>query len=69
MTTLTSSSGSGGVRKTKLAVGAIAIAFLLLFLILGIIGVFSFEEWVIADVLVALVGNLILRTVGRQRKQ
>ena len=57
------------MRKTKLAVGAIAIAFLLLFMILGIIGVFSFEEWVIADVLVALVGNLILRTVGRQRKQ
>ena len=64
-----SSSGSRGVRKTKVTVGAIAIAFLLLFLILGIIGVFSFEEWIIADVLVALVGNLILRTVGRQRKQ
>ena len=57
------------MRKIKLTVGAIAIAFLLLFMILGIIGVFSFEEWVIADVLVALVGNLILRTVGRQRKQ
>ena len=57
------------MRKTKLAVGAIAIAFLLLFMILGILGVFSFGEWIIADVLVALVANLILRTVGRQRKQ
>ena len=63
------SSGSRGVRKTRVTVGAIAIAFLLLFMILGIIGVFSFGEWVIADVLVALVANLILRTVGRQRKQ
>ncbi len=57
------------MRKTKFAVGAIAIAFLLLFMILGILGVFSFGEWIIADVLVALVANLILRTVGRQRKQ
>lgn len=64
-----SSSGSRGVHKTKVTVGAIAIAFLLLFMILGIIGVFSLGEWLIADVLVALVANLILRTVGRQRKQ
>jgi hypothetical protein len=63
------SSGPREVRKTKVTVGAIAIAFLLLFTILGIIGVFSLEEWLIADVLVALVANLILRTVGRQRKQ
>jgi len=57
------------MRKTKVTVGAIAIAFLLLFMILGIIGVFSFAEWIIADVLVAIVANLIFRTVGRQRKQ
>jgi hypothetical protein len=57
------------VHKTKVTVAAVAIAFLLLFMILGIIGVFSFGEWIIADVLVALVANLILRTVGRQRKQ
>ena len=60
---------SSGVRKTKVIVGAIAIAFLLLFTILGIVGVFSAGEWLIADVVVALVANLILRTVGRQRKQ
>jgi hypothetical protein len=64
-----SGSGSRGVRKTKTTVGVIAIAFLLLFTILGIVGVFSLGEWLIADVLVALVANLILRTVGRQRKQ
>ena len=68
MSALTSS-GPRGVHKTKVTVAAVAIAFLLLFMILGIIGVFSFGEWIIADVLVALVANLILRTVGRQRKQ
>ena len=57
------------MRKTKVTVGAIAIAFLLLFTIFGIVRVFSLEEWLIADVLVALVANLILRMVGRQRKQ
>lgn len=60
---------SSGVRKTKVIVGAIAIAFLLLFTILGITGFFSAGEWLIADIIVALVANLILRTVGRQRKQ
>ena len=60
---------SSGVRKTKVIVGAIAIAFLLLFTILGITGVFSAGEWLIADIIVALVANLILRTVGRKRKQ
>jgi hypothetical protein len=57
------------VRKTKVIVGAIAIAFLLLFTILGITGFFSAGEWLIADIIVALVANLILRTVGRKRKQ
>ena len=60
---------SSGVRKTKVIVGAIAIAFLLLFTILGITGFFSVGEWLIADIIVALVANLILRTVGRKRKQ
>ena len=60
---------SSGVRKTKVIVGAIAIAFLLLFTILGITGFFNVGEWLIADIIVALVANLILRTVGRKRKQ
>jgi hypothetical protein len=60
---------SSGARKTKVIVGAIAIAFLLLFTILGITGFFSAVEWLIADVVVALVANLILRTVGRKRNQ
>jgi hypothetical protein len=64
-----SGSGSAGARKTRVAVGAIAIAFLLLFTILGIVRVFSLGEWLLADVVVALVANLIFRTVGRQRKQ
>ena len=64
-----SSSVSPGVRKKKAAVGAVGIAFLLLFTVLAFMGVFSFVEWLIADVVVALVANLILRRVGRQTKQ
>ena len=64
-----SSPGSRGVRKTKAIVGAIAIAFLLVFTILGILRVFSLGEWLLADILVALVANLIFRMVGRRTKQ
>ena len=60
---------SRGVRRTKVTVGVVAIAFLLVFTILGIVRVFSLGEWLLADLVVALVANLIFRTVGRQRKQ
>jgi len=53
----------------KLVVGAIAITFLLLFTILALAHVLSLEEWLIADFVVALAANLILRAIGRQRAQ
>jgi hypothetical protein len=64
-----SSSCDRGVRKTKVIVGAVAIAFLLLFTVFAFVGVFSFVEWLVADVVVALVANLVLRRVGRRTKQ
>jgi hypothetical protein len=60
---------SSGPRKMKLVVGAIAITFLLLFTILALAHVLSLEEWLIADFVVALAANLILRAIGRQRAQ
>ena len=60
---------SFGVRKTKRIVGAIAIVLLLLFTVLALLGVFSLVEWLIADIVVALMANLILKRVGRQTKQ
>jgi hypothetical protein len=65
------SSGSGlaSARRTRRTVGAVAIALLLLFTVLAFIRIFSLLEWLIADVVVALVANLIFRRVGRQTKQ
>ena len=52
------------VRNRKRAIGAIAIALLLLFTILAILGLISFIIWVLADLVVAAVANLLLRRVG-----
>lgn len=65
----TSGSGSDAVRKTKATVGAIAITLLLLFTFLALLGAISPLEWIIADIIVAVVANLILRSLGKPRKQ
>ncbi len=62
-------SGSDAVRKTKNRVGAIAIVLLMLFTVLAFLGIISSFEWIIADVIVAVVANLIFRIVGKQRNQ
>jgi len=65
------SSGSGlaSARRTRRTVGAVAIALLLLFTVLAFVRIFSLLEWLIGDLAVALVANLIFRRVGRQTKQ
>jgi ABC-type transporter Mla maintaining outer membrane lipid asymmetry permease subunit MlaE len=57
-------SGSS-VRRKKNAVGIVAIALLLFFTVLAFAGYLSFIEWVVADVIVALIANLILRKIGK----
>jgi len=64
-----SASMLAAARGEKRVVGAVAVALLLLFTVLAFIRVFSLLEWLIADVAVALVANLIFRTIGRQTKQ
>jgi len=56
---------SSRVLKKRRIVGVVAIALLLLFTVLALIGVFNWLEWVIADLAVALMANLILRRIGR----
>ncbi len=56
------------VRRKKRVVGVVAIALLIVFTVLGLIGVFSFIEWVIADLVVALIGNLLLRRLDKQAR-
>jgi hypothetical protein len=56
-------------RRKKRVVGAVAVALLLMFTVLAFIRIFSLIEWLLADAVVALVANLILRRIGRQTKQ
>lgn len=53
------------VRKKKNIVGIIAIALLLLFTILTLAGIITALEWIIADLVVAVIANLILRRIGK----
>jgi hypothetical protein len=53
------------IRNRKRAIGAIAIALLLLFTVMALLGWISFIVWVLADLVVAGVANLLLRRVGR----
>ena len=59
---------SGSIRKKKNIVGVVAIALLLLLTALSIVRVLSLVEWIIADLVVAVAANLILKTIGQQRQ-
>ena len=53
------------LRKRKRTIGIIAIALLLLFTVLALLGVITVFVWVLADLAVALIANLLLKKVGR----
>ena len=53
------------IRQRKRTIGIIAIALLVLFTALAFFGVISAIVWVLADVAVAAIANLLLRRVGR----
>jgi hypothetical protein len=53
------------IRRRKRTIGIIAITLLLLFTVLAILQVISFIVWVLADLVVAGIANLLLRRVGR----
>jgi uncharacterized membrane protein len=52
-------------RNKKRAVGAVAIALLLLFTVLAILGYIPLLLWIAADLVVAAVANLLFRRIGR----
>ncbi len=52
-------------RNKKRAIGAIAIALLLVFTVLAFLGYIPFIIWIVADLIVAGIANLLLRRVGR----
>lgn len=52
------------IRKQKRTIGIIAVTLLLVITVLAIIMHTSFIIWVLADLIVAGVANLLLRRVG-----
>ena len=56
---------SDKTRNKKRAIGAIAIVLLLIFTVLAFLGYIPFLIWIIADLVVAGIANLLLRRVGR----
>lgn len=53
------------IRQRKRTIGVIAIILLLIITVLAIFLHISFLVWVVADLAVAAVANLLLRRVGR----
>jgi len=52
-------------HNQKRAIGAIAVMLLLIFTVLYCLGWISFLVWILADLVTAVVANLLLRRIGR----
>jgi hypothetical protein len=52
------------IRNQKRTIGVVSIALLLLFTVLAIANQISFIVWVVLDLVVAAIANLLLRRVG-----
>ena len=68
---LTATQNSKPVKRGRIkrVVGLIAIALVVVFTILSIRGIISFVEWILLEVMVALIANIIFRTVDERGKQ
>jgi len=53
------------IRRRKRTIGIIAITLLMVITVLAILLHISFVFWVLADLVVAGIANLLLRRVGR----
>jgi hypothetical protein len=56
------------MQRKKRIVGIVAIALLLLLTVMALVRVLSVVEWIIADLIVAVAANLILKAIGREKK-
>jgi hypothetical protein len=56
---------SESARQTKRLIGAVAVVLLIIFTALAFLGKISFLEWLVGDLVVALVANLIFRRIGK----
>lgn len=55
-------------RQIRRLVGGIAVGLLIVFTILSFLLIINLLEWIIGDVLVVVVANLIFRRLRRQAK-
>ncbi len=53
-------------RNQKRAIGAVAVALLILFTVLAFLQYLDLLVWIILDVIVAGIANLLLRRIGRK---
>ena len=56
------------VKKSmiKRVVGAVAVALIVMFTILFMLDTIFFAEWIVAEVIVALIANIIFRIVNKR---
>jgi hypothetical protein len=64
----TDEAGAAELRRKKNIVGIVAIVLLIVFTFLALFGILSGWGWVIADLIVAAVANLILRRIGKPKE-
>jgi hypothetical protein len=65
----TRSAKPGKRDGSKKVVGLIAIVLVIVFTMLFTIGILSFIEWIVAEILVALIANIIFRVVNKRSMQ
>ena len=59
------STDDSSARQKKRIIGVIAIVLLLIFTVLALAGYISIIIWVILDLAVAAIANLLFRRIGR----
>jgi hypothetical protein len=64
----TDEAGAAELRRKKNVVGIVAIVLLVVFTFLALFGILSGWGWVIADLIVAAVANLILKRIGKPKE-
>jgi len=71
MTVMSATESPKLVKKSRIkkVVGLIAIALVVVFTILAILDVLSFLEWILAEIIVAVIANVIFRTVDKKSRQ
>jgi hypothetical protein len=69
LTSATRSAKPGKRGGSKRVVGLIAIVLVIVFTMLFTIGILSFIEWIVAEILVALIANIIFRVANKRSMQ